>query len=403
MLLALTGLKAWHPRGFPTQPVFHLTSPAPAARLLATENIMELEYKRDFDQTLKRFEAWWHNEIIDRPPVSMWVRPDKPVAAAGTPPPQKTYATLRDRWLDLEGALERFEHNVKQSFYFADTFPMFMPNVGPEVCATVFGTELEFGENTSWSKPVAASCRDILKIKPNLDNPYWNAIRKGTDLSLARGQGKWITALPDLHTNGDLPAALRDPQELCIDLVEDLEGVRLAVEHVTRSFALMYEDLWNRIERHGLPSTTWTPALHMGKSYVTSCDFICMISPEMFQKTILPSLAWEMQYLDRNIFHLDGPGALRHLDALLAQPRLNGVQWVCGAGQGPARKWIDVYKRIQAAGKSIQLMAENFDDAMAVAEHLKPQGVWFCIGGSYSETEGNDILRKITRWAEEKK
>ncbi len=360
---------------------------------------MELQYKPDIDQVLARFEAWWNCQIIDRPPVTMWVRPDKAPQAATPPPPQKKYATLRDRWLDMEGAVERFEYNVQQTFYFADAFPMFMPNVGPEVCSTVFGTGLEFGESTSWSKPVAASCRDILKIKPNLDNPYWNAIRKGTDLSLAAGEGKWITALPDLHTNGDLPAALRDPQELCIDLAEDIDSVQAAVEYVTKFFPLMYEDLWKRIEAHGLPSTTWTPALHMGKSYVTSCDFICMISPAMFQKTILPSIVWEMEYLDRNIFHLDGPGALRHLDALLEQPRLNGVQWVFGAGNGPARKWVDVYKRIQAAGKCIQLCCDDFADAWAIAEQIKPEGVWFCIGGGYSQAEGEDILKKLTRWA----
>jgi len=358
---------------------------------------MELEYKPDFDKTLKRFEAWWDCQIVDRPPVCMYPHSDrKPKGKAPTP---KTYATLRDRWMDMEAVVERVTYNMANTTFFADTAPIYYPNVGPELTATVFGADLEFGEITSWSKPIAHSIRDVLKLKPNLDNPYWNAIRKGTELSLQAGKGKWITGLPDLHTNGDLPASFRDPQELCMDLADDLEGVRLAVEHVTKFFPMMYEDIYNRIAAHGLPSTSWSHCLHQGKSYITSCDFICMISEDMFRQTILPSIVVEMEYLQKNYFHLDGPGALRHLDALLEQPRLNGVQWVYGAGQGPASNWIDVYKRIQAAGKCMQLIAEDWNDAKACLEHLKPQGVWLCIyGGNYSLEEANGILKSIERW-----
>jgi len=282
----------------------------------------------------------------------------------------------------------------------AESFPVYWPNVGPEVCATVFGCRLEFGESTSWSIPVAAGCRDILKMRPSLDTPYWNALRRMTDLSLQRGRGKWITGLPDLHTNADLVAALRDPQEVCMDLADDLQAVRAACDHVTESaYALMYEDLYDRIVAAGLATTTWTPFLHAGKAYVTNCDFICMISPEMFRKAILPSITWEMRYLERNIFHLDGPGALRHLDDLLAQPQLDALQWVYGAGNGPGRKWIDVYRRVQAAGKSLQLAVDDIADAKAIAEHLRPDGVWFCPGGGYRRDEAEAFIRWADRWA----
>lgn len=356
---------------------------------------MELEYKPDFDKVLERFEAWWVCQVVDRPPVTIYVRPDGPANL-----PARRHASLRDRWFDAEGKLDCLDASLPQAVFLAETFPRFEPGLGPEVCATVFGCELEFGESTSWSRPVARSIREILNIRPNLDNAYWNGIRRQTDLSIERGRGKWITALPDLHTNGDLPAALRDPQELCLDCADDLEGVRLACDYVTQSsYALMYQDLWRRIEAAGQPATCWTPSLHAGRAYTTSCDFICMISPQMLQHAILPSIIWEMNYLERSIFHLDGPGALMHLDALLAQPRLNGVQWVYGAGHGPASNWIDVYRRIQAAGKCIQLICEDVRDARAVAEHLRPEGVWFCPGGVYARDEAEAFIRWAGRWA----
>jgi hypothetical protein len=360
---------------------------------------MHLEQKPDFEQTLARFEAWWVQEIVDRPPVCIRVAPDRPPT-----PPQKTHAALRDRWMDVEFALDCFEAELAGATFVGDAFPAFFPNLGPEICSTVFGCDLDFSETTSWSKPIVRRCRDILSLRPNLDNPFWNAVRRGIDLSLERGAGRWITGLTDLHTNGDLVASLRDPQGLCLDLADDPASVRAACDHVTRSaYALMYEDQWSRIRAAGQPATTWMPILHAGRAYPTNCDFICMISPAMFQDTILPSLLWEMRYLERNIFHLDGPGALQHLDALLALPELNGIQWVYGANRGPAARWTHVYRRIQAAGKSLQLAAEDLDDALDVARALRPEGVWFLVAGAYPRDTALAFLHTIERWTAGKK
>ena len=355
---------------------------------------MELQTKPDFGKTLQRFEAWWHCQIVDRPVVTIRQRQRN-----GQAVPRKTHATLRDRWMDMDYAVETFAASIRDAIFPADSFPLFFPNVGPEICSTVFGCDLEFAEVTSYSKPIAGSCRDILSLKPDLDNPYWNAIRHGTQLSLQAGAGKWITGLADLHTNGDLLASLRDPQNLCLDLADDIDGVRAACDHVTKHYPLMFDDLWKPIQAAGQPCTTWTPVLHAGRSYVTNCDFICMISPEMFQRTILPALVEEMRFLERNIFHLDGPGALKHLEALLKVKELNGVQWIYGASRGPAAKWIDVYKRIQAAGKCAQICCQDIPDALAVMENIRPKGAWFDVRGAHEAQEIEAFLDRVTRWA----
>ena len=355
---------------------------------------MELTTRPDFDRVLKRLEAWWHCEILDRPPVTIGVTPER-----GPEVPAKDHASVRDRWFDVEYALERFEARVRTARFVGETFPFFEPTLGPEICSTVFGCELEFSESTSWSIPVADSIDDIPKIAPDLDNVYWQTIRTATELSLERGAGKWITGLPDLHTNGDLVASLRDPQELCIEMADDLDAVRRACDYVTDFYPTMYEDLWDRIEAAGQPATTWTPILHAGRAYVTNCDFICMISTRMFEEAILPSIVREMRYLERNVFHLDGPDALRHLDTLLSLDELDGLQWIYGAGNGPAARWIDVYRRVQAAGKCIDLPCNGIDDAKAVAEHLRPEGVWFRVGGGYSHEEAEAFIDWAARWA----
>jgi hypothetical protein len=356
---------------------------------------MHLERKPDFDRTLARFEAWWTREIVDRPPVTIHVKPER---APSLPPAP---STLRERWMNVEYDIERFEATVTVTTYLGDHFPWYMPNVGPELTATIFGAELEFEETTSYSIPLAReSCRQILAMKPDLDTPYWNNMRAKTDLSVARGRGRWLTALPDLHTNGDLVAALRNPQDMALDCALDLEGVRLACDYVNNiSYRLMFDDLWGRIAPTGHPCMSWAPAPHASPTYPVSCDFICMVSPRVFQEAILPSIVGEMRFLGRSIFHLDGPGALRHLDALLDQPELHAVQWVYGANRGPATEWLEVYRSIQSRGRAIQLISDSLDDARAAAEALRPEGVWFTPQGVYSRADAEAFIAWTQRWA----
>jgi hypothetical protein len=107
---------------------------------------------------------------------------------------------------------------------------------------------------------------------------------------------------------------------------------------------------------------------------VSSCDFSCIISPENFEEFIIPELIDEIDFLPASLYHLDGPDALRHLDRLLEIEKLGGIQWVYGAGQPSAMHWIPTLKKIQDAGKLVEVTCEP-EDIIPVCEALKPQGV----------------------------
>ncbi len=359
---------------------------------------MELITKPDYEQCMDRVEAWWDRGIIDRPPVNIGVR-----AGRRPRPVRAHHASLRDRWLDVAYTIARAEAAVDAGVFLAETFPKYLPRLGPEVCATAYGCEMEFSEGTTWSIPIAAGVRDVLAMHPDLESFYWSVARRMTEMSIERGRGKWITALTDMHTNGDLLAALRDPEALALDYADDLAGVVAACRHLTPHFGVFFDDLYGPIAAAGEPCCTWGPAISRRSMYYVSCDFICMISPAMFAETILPAIQWEIDRLDRSIFHLDGPGALPHLDALLAIEKLNAVQWVYGAGAGRAGDWIDVYRRIQEAGKGIEVHAAGLDDARTIMAHLRPEGVWLSVGGAYPREEAEAFLNETARWAEGKK
>lgn len=332
----------------------------------------------NLDACCRRFDAWWNRDVADRPPMSVVVRPTR--AYDG---PTSHHATLRDRWLDVTYQVESAQARFRQHDDVGESLPIWMPNVGPELTATLLGCELEFGERTSWSTPIIhdpEQWQAIAERRPDFDNVYWHAIERMTDAALDAFAGEALVGIADLHGNYDILAALRDPQMLCLDLVDEPAGVRAAAGAAGRAYVAGLRRLHERISAAGQAvSTTWVPYCHRGLAYVPSCDFWCMVGPAMAERIILPSIVAEIEPMQRSIFHLDGPRALPHLDLLLGLPQLDAVQWVFGAGNGPASSWIDVYRRIRAAGKSVQVLAQTPADALSVLEALGPPGVWLCV------------------------
>ena len=70
----------------------------------------------------------------------------------------------------------------------------------------------------------------------------------------------------------------------------------------------------------------------------------------------MPILREDMKRLRHTIYHLDGVGELKHLDALLSLPELNAIQWVYGVGQPGPHAWMDLYRKVENAGKQVMII-----------------------------------------------
>lgn len=341
-----------------------------------------------------RFEAWWTGGRLDRPPVSLWV--EHAHAPAG---PRSHHHSLHDRWMDVgfqvASALHRLEHNP----CYGDTLPSWFPNVGPDLVSTLFGAELIFGDNTSWCQHTVHETADwdrFAATKPDFNNPYWRAIEDMITLAAERFGGRFIIAMPDLHGSFDILSGVRGPENLCLDIYDEPERVRAASLQASRVYVEAFRRLHQRLTSLDQPSTTWCNYLHSGPAYVPSCDFWCLVSREIGQDLIRPTIELEMSPLERSIFHLDGPQALHHLDLVLDLPKLNAVQWVFGAGHGPAQRWLHIYRQIRAAGKAIQVIAEDAEDALTVLEEIGPEGMWITVSQPFADPgHAHDFLDAV--------
>lgn len=352
-------------------------------------------FKPDYFESKKRFDAFWEREIIDRPPVTIHFGKENRV-----PIPHKEYKSHKDRWLDIEFRAETTALHLSNTEFYADALPIAWPNLGPEVFSAWCGCGYEFGQDTTWSKPCIEDWeRDADKVALNKDHPLFELTVEYTKLLLELGKGKFIVGLTDFHPGGDHLAALRDPQNLNIDMIENPDEVKAMLDKSYKDFFEAYEVFYNMVHSAGMPTTSWTSIIHDGRFYIPSCDFSCMISKNMFDEFFLPGIIKECQYYEKSIYHLDGPGALRHLDSILEIKELDAVQWVYGAGNEGYHKWVDVYQRIQKAGKGIELSC-HVNELGSVFETLRPEGIWFSsIRGIDSRDTAEKVLKCITKWS----
>jgi hypothetical protein len=357
------------------------------------ENLLTSER---FQETAGRFDAWWRCEVLDRPIVTIQVKPSR--AYQG---PVSTHATLRERKLDVDFTVRQQVAMLRQRDFVADSFPLYWPNIGPEVTATLYGCELEFGEWSSWSTPIIHEMEQwerILHMRPDFQNPYWQWIERATDLALELSQGQFIVGITDLHGNYDVLAALRDPQMLCMDLVDIPELIDRLARHVSDGCNDAFNRSYAKVAAAGMGSSCWVPFYHRGPAYSPNCDFWCMVSGDVAENMVLPRIVQEMEPLQRSIFHLDGPGALRHLDLLLSVPEMHAIQWVYGDGHGPASEWMNVYRRIRKANRAVQVMATDMADALRVAEEIGPDGLWLWVHQpAETVAEVEEFLQTIKR------
>jgi len=357
----------------------------------------ELRTKPDFANTIARFEAWWHGDIIDRLPVNVYTTELKQAPSL----PQARHATLRERWMDVEYQVER-ALALSEAYHFpGDFYPLWHPNVGPDLTTTLFNAELEFGEDTSWVHSTVHSpegWQPYLNMPLNFDNPYWQTIEAMTKLAVERSDHRLMVGQPDLHNCYDILVGLRSPAGLATDLydipdvVEQMaaRGVEAMHRSLRRSIALL--------EGTGMGCATWIPYYHQGPAYIPSCDFLALVSKPMADEMIFPYIRQEMQPLERSIFHLDGPTSLQHLPTLLEIPELNGIQWVYGAGRGDADDWIPVYERCLRAGKCLQVVCESQRAALNVLKAVGPRGVWLCVYEPFATLdEANAFIKELER------
>lgn len=357
------------------------------------------DFKPDYESTRNRIEAFWNCEVLDRP-VTTFFTP-KPVSDQ-IPYPASHHIDPADRWMDAQYQAELAFASISNQEFLGDTLPVAFPNLGPEILSVLYGCPVHFGDfGTSWTDPILHDWSDAEHLQLDWDSPYLHKLHEMTDALLDISRGKFIVGMTDWHPGADCIAAFRDPQNLALDMITNREDIEHLLERVSSDYFRIYDIFYHKLRSAGMPITSWTPLLCEGRYYIPSNDFSIMVSKNMYDEVFLPGIVAECKFLDRSIYHLDGPGALRHLDSILAIPELNALQWVFGAGNEGFHKWIKVYQKAQAARKGIQVIC-NATELPLIMETLSPLGMFLQIEGVENREMGLNILETLKSWTAQK-
>lgn len=347
---------------------------------------MRFAYKPDFEDARRHWEAFWNGEIIDRPCCRV-IAPKNGAKSYPHPP------GIQYPGMDLKAHVEAFDRWASGIYFGGDAVPFFFPNFGPDIYAAFLGADLEgfdHGTGTSWAVPFV---NDWTAALPQLSYPHgywWDAVLSYVSLAREIADEKFGIGVLDLHSNLDCLAAVRGPQNLCMDLVDCPDMIAVAMDRVRRTYRPIYNELYVASGQDKTGTSSWLPFYCEGKFACIQCDFICMISPELARRFLYPALEEEAEFLDHCCYHLDGPDALVHLDDILAIKQIDAIQWVPGAGNAPHIEWMELLKRIQDAGKALYVGA-SVDEVQVYHKELRPEKVFYDVRAA-SQAEAEELL-----------
>jgi len=354
-----------------------------------------LETKTDYHRCIERIEAWFQGEITDRVPIRFHRH-----NAEYDILHKSNHQTIAERWFDAEFQADEFLRSIKGMRFNAETFPVYMPNLGPNVYAAFHGGEMTFGDTTSWYHEIIHNYEtDLPKIRFSKDCFYYRKLMELTRVGLEKCGNKFIVGYPDLHPGLDCALAWRGTNNLCMDLVLDPENAQKLFDKACEHFLDVYDDFDAVLKAHNMPSCSWMNIpIPDGRMHIPSADFSFMISPEDFIQYGLPILKEEVKTMTHNVFHVDGLGVANHIDAILSVPEVRCIQWVQGmADDYPIMQHLDFIRYVQSRNRGIivDLAAEDLDEFM---ERMSPKNIFLWIA-TYSEDEEIDIIKKVTKWS----
>jgi hypothetical protein len=355
---------------------------------------MTLSYREDWPEAAERLARWWEGEYLGRPAMHITAPKDGVVRREVPKAPE-----LWEHWTNPAYVIPRTEEACRATAWFGEACPQSWVNLGPVSQAAFFGTEVRVAPDTVWQKPIVEDWESF-KVSFDESNEWWQITVRLTQALLEAAQGKWFVANADLAEAADVMSYLRGPERLCIDLLElPPETLKRVRDEIVAYLFMFYDELTGMTQPYQVGTSSWLGVWSPKRTTTLQCDFSCMISKELFDEFFAPALAEQSRRLDHVIYHLDGAGAVHHVDTILALPRLHAIQWVPGAGEkGPAHpKWRPMLKRIIKAGVRVHLSVAPWEIEELLSD-LPADGLYLATSCS-SEEEARELLCKVEKWS----
>jgi 5-methyltetrahydrofolate--homocysteine methyltransferase len=331
---------------------------------------MPIDFTPDRWRKIKNiYDAWWHGEL-DRPVIPV-VLPGRDPGRPMPDVPLLTQATCTDFSWSAEELVDRIDYELASYTFLGDSYPWVnLDCFGPGVLAAMLDARLDNSSGRVWFWPPADLPIQEIHLKFNPENRWFKRIKEICAVAMERWHGQVLVGMTDLGGNLDITATFCTTEKLLMDLIDYPDEVERLTWEAHDCWHKVYNAINEVLQPINPGYTDWSGIYSDLPTYMLQCDVSYMISPKMFGRFVVPELRATCQRLPRTFYHLDGVGQIPHLDQLLCIPELDGVQWIHGDGKPDCSHWPELYQKINAAGKRIQLTSGGFDAIQAVTKQL---------------------------------
>ena len=342
-------------------------------------------YKVNMEAAKEKFRNYWAHKNTGRPLMCVIARrPEVEQYSDGTPveggyldqicqgkyynmPEELKWKDMEDKYQNPQRIVDRYRYFCQTHAFLGESFPNLNIDFGPGSLASYLGSEIGFKEDTVWFNKCLDGWDGVPKLTFDPENKWFKKhLQLAKDCQALAGDDFYVD-MPDLMENIDVLASLRGAQDILFDLLDEPEMIGERIQEVTDIYYEYYDRFYDVIkdEEGGNAYTVfqiWGP----GRTVKLQCDFSAMMSPEDFRKYIQPSLRSQSENVDHVLYHLDGPAAIKHMDALMEIEGIDALQWTSGdAGpDGTLPDWDVINDKAIAAGKSIwvKVYSGEFED-----------------------------------------
>lgn len=355
--------------------------------------------KADIAEARERVEAWWRLDTLDRPIMIVSAPRDGAEAYDGP-----ITDDMDAWWTSPEYVLPRLEHNLLNTYFAGEAMPVIYPVSTGLVSITnkyLGAPNVYIDRRTSWSDPIIDDWKARPRFAFDPTNVWWQKtellLHAGVKLIQDRRYEAYV-GLPDLNGPTEVLSGLRGSQELATDFYDHPEEIKPALREVQDVWFEAYErctDICSALGGHFNWMRVWSerPMIDL------QSDVSCLISARMFDEYFLPFIAEQARRIERTIYHLDGPDAIRHLDSLMSIDEIDAIQWVQGAGGGRMTEWIELLEGIQSGGKRIWASCD-VDEVETLCRALDPTGLLLVVRAK-SQAEADECVLTAARAAKQ--
>lgn len=370
--------------------------------------------KEDLQEAKERMAAWWDHERTDRPVISYNILegPGSEKAAIAS---SALNFELCKKWDGIEPILDTFENHSDGLVYGGECIPSYFPNYGPGIMASVLGVTPEYKSGTMWfHRPTEV--KDIISVlesaKLNGNNEWYMRLKRTTEIAAKRGaKHNYCVSMTDLGGILDILVSFLGPQTIIIQMRRNPELIDTCRAIIMEKYLKVYDELQDIINKYVDGCNSWLNVWCPKRYYTMQCDFSVMLNPKYFERFVLPDLKEQAEHMDYSIYHLDGPEEIKFLDDILKI--VDGIQWVPGLKPGMPQDgddhWMPLYKKIQKAGKNIQMTILDHPLIPHVYKKLDAKGLFVytfymsraqadCYLPEFMGGNGGRIVSNVLNW-----